>query len=396
MFSLAQSRPRSWQEGLLKLFSRHEPSGAPQERYFWVLKDIDLEVYQGETVSLIGSNGAGKSTLLKLLANIIRPTHGTIYINGRVAALLELGAGFHLDLTGRENIYLSGSMAGMSRAEVGQRLQDIIEFADIGRFIDVPVRHYSSGMFVRLGFALAIHVNPDILVVDEVLAVGDESFQRKCIEKIHETRHRGATVILVSHNMNVIRAMSDRVVRMKKGRIEQIGKPDEVVQAYLADHQASLSGKDKTETSGSGNKTVEITHVEFFNGENKPVTVLETGQPAIIRINYIARQRVERPIFGLAIHRSDDIQINGPNTDVANYIIDYIEGCGALEYDISFLPLLSGTYFVTVGVFDSTHTVTYDFCDRAFNFIVQQQAGSKEMYGLVYIPAQWRQVNPYR
>lgn len=391
-FSLEQSRPRSWQETLLNLFQR-KTSEETQESNFWVLKDINFEVYAGETLSVIGANGAGKSTLLKLLTNIIRPTHGTIELNGRVSALLELGTGFHPDLTGRENVYLGGILAGLSRSEIKAQMPNIANFADIGRFMDVPVRHYSSGMFVRLGFALAIHVNPDILIVDEVLAVGDESFQKKCMEKIYETRNRGATVLLVSHGMSVIRSMSDRVIWLQAGQIEKIGEPDEVIRAYMGEQQTKMAEQQVFEAEKvDEKKVVEVKEVEFFNGESKQVSTLETGQPATIRIHYLAHKRIERPIFGLAIHRQDDVQVNGPNTDIANFAIDYVEGPGVIEYQVNFLPLLNGTYLVTIGVFDNTHTITYDFCDRKFPFTVRQK-DIRELYGLIYIPARWRHIN---
>ncbi|HXV98866.1 MAG TPA: ABC transporter ATP-binding protein, partial [Anaerolineae bacterium] len=340
-----------------------------------MLKNVSFEVYQGETLSLIGANGAGKSTLFKLLTRIIRPTYGTIEIQGRVSALLELGTGFHPDLTGRENIYLGGTLAGLSQAEVEQNIQAIIDFADIGQFIDAPVRHYSSGMFIRLGFALATHISPDILVVDEVLAVGDVSFQKKCLEKIHQMRHQSVTVILVSHDMSVVRAISDRVLWLKNGLVQAVGSPDEIIQAYLADQRAVGQPGRKLEKRGQeAGKIVEIESVEFLNGSGKSVLTLETGHEATIRINYLAHQRVEMPIFGLAIHSSNGIHVNGPNSDIDDFPIDFIEGRGSVEYEISFLPLLGGTYSITVGVFDRTTTITYDACDRTFSFVVKQSS----------------------
>ena len=389
-FSLERSRPRSWQEVLLSFSNRRWLIGESREQ-FWVLKNISFEIYQGETVSLIGANGVGKSTLLKLITHIIKPTYGTIHINGRVSALLELGTGFHPDLTGRENIYLGGTLAGLSRSEINKNIPEIINFADIGRFIDVPVRHYSSGMFVRLGFALATHIDPDILIVDEVLAVGDESFQKKCLEKIDDIRKRGATVLFVSHNMNVVRSISNRVVWMKNGTIESSGDPDEVIQAYLADQRTPPTNKNLPGHRFPDNSVVKIESVEFLNQMGKSVSILETGQPATIRLNYLARERIERPIFGLSIHGKDDVQVTGPNTDTSNLTIDCIEGRGTIEYQINFLPLLGGTYSVTVGIFDHTASIAYDYQDHAFQFTVKQN-GTKEIYGLVYIPASWRHI----
>ena len=395
-FSLESSRPRSLQEIVLNLFSRKRPPETNGEN-FWVLKNVSFEVYRGETFSLIGANGAGKSTLLKLLANIIRPTHGTIYINGRISALLELGTNFHPDLTGRENIYLSGNLAGFSRSEIEKSIEAIIDFANIGRFIDAPVRHYSSGMFVRLGFSLATHINPDILIVDEVLAVGDESFQKKCFEKIHEIRYQGTTVLIVSHDMSTIRSISDRVLWMKDGQVQSCGDPDEVIQAYLADQrkidnerEASHNLKHQTKE-----KIAEIQKIEFINESGQPISILETGHQATLRINYIAHERIEKPIFGIAIWNNEGVRINGPNTDVAGYVIEYIEGQGVIEYQISFLPLLVGTYWVSVGILDRTHTIIYDFQHRSYHFTVKQ-GEVKEMHGIVYMPACWRHITNNR
>ncbi len=388
-FRLEQSRSRSFQEMLLGLF-RRQKSPSTTASLFWGLKDVSFTVFPGEMFSIIGPNGAGKSTLLKLLTSIVKPTTGTITINGRISALLELGTGFHPDLTGRENIYLSGAMVGLSRTEVAKNTAEIIDFAGIGQFIDVPVRHYSSGMFVRLGFALATHLDPDILILDEVLAVGDDSFQKKCIKKIRETRRQGTTIIFVSHSMSIVNSISSRVMWLNNGQVQQIGPPEAVIQAYLAAERGP-QGEDTPESPPPPDKVVEIQGVEFINEAGQPVSHLETGQKAAIRINYLAHRPVKNPVFGLAIHKNGT-QINGPNTETAGFKIECLQGAGAVDYQIDFLPLLGGTYSLTVGIFDDTHTITYDARVDNIYFTVTQEI-TREIYGLVHIPARWRHIS---
>ena len=230
-------RPRSFQELVLTALgarnSRTQPTAASANRELWALRDVSFEVCQGETLGIIGSNGSGKSTCLKLLTRIYRPTMGSISVQGRVSALLELGAGFHPELTGRENVYLYGSVLGLGRREMARRFDDIVAFAELSRFIDEPIKFYSSGMYVRLAFATAINVNPDILLIDEVLAVGDQHFQDKCLQRIRELKARGMTIVFVSHNLETVASLCDRVMWLHQGKLKEDGPVDQVIAHYL-------------------------------------------------------------------------------------------------------------------------------------------------------------------
>jgi lipopolysaccharide transport system ATP-binding protein len=229
------------QERVNQLFGRNERFGQ-RDRYLWALNDVSFEVRRGEILGIIGINGAGKSTILKLISRISHPTSGRVDVNGRVGALIEIGAGFHPELTGHENVYLNGSILGMSRKEVKSKYNDIVDFAELDGFMDMPVKYYSTGMYVRLGFAVAAHQEPEIFLIDDVLAVGDAAFQAKCIKKVHKLKERGTTIILVSHNMDNIAKYSDRVLWLDWGHVRMTGSPGKVTQAYLESTVDGSSG----------------------------------------------------------------------------------------------------------------------------------------------------------
>jgi len=388
---LRRERARSFQELALNLLHGR---GNGRREDFWALQDVSFEIAPGETVGLIGPNGAGKSTVLKLISRILEPTSGRIEVHGRIGALLELGAGFHPELTGRENIYLNGSILGMSRTEIRRKLDDIVAFAELERFIDVPVKHYSSGMYVRLGFSVAVHTNPEILLVDEVLAVGDAAFQRKCFDRINALKDQGITIVFVSHSLNTVRDLCLRGIWLKGGRVAGIGPVEKVVDGYLnavtAEQETALQRhkiQDPARRWGSGK--VEITGVRFLDAKGKERFIFETGEPMTTRIFFQAHDRIERPVFGVAIYRNDGIHINGPNTRFANYEIDVIEGEGAIDYCIESLPLLKGTYELSATVYDYKCQQPYDHHHRMYPFMVEQ-GNITEHYGCVYIPSKWR------
>lgn len=385
-FSLERYRPRSWQE---MLFSRVSKKHAAETgKVFWVLKNASFEIQQGETVGLIGPNGTGKSTLLKLLANIIRPTTGRIEINGRISALLEVGSGFHPDLTGRENIHLNGAILGLNKAEVERKLDEIIAFAELEQFIDMPVKHYSSGMYVRLGFAVAVHVQPTILLIDEVLAVGDAAFQRKCIERIDQLRQQGVTILFVSHSPELIGKICQRAIWLKEGQVTADGPVESVVKQYMwhAIEQSSITSKGTSEQQwGSGEVKIERVCLLDKNGAERATFV--TGEPLIVELQYQAFQRIERPVFGLAIHRNDGMHVTGPNTRFAGLEIPWIEGRGIVRYKISSLPLLEGTYHMSVSSHDWEDIKMFDYHDRRYSFRVLCMVG--ERYGAVSLNGAW-------
>jgi lipopolysaccharide transport system ATP-binding protein len=305
---------------------------------------------------------------------------------------LELGAGFHPDLTGRENIYLNGSILGLSRKEIRRKFDSIVSFAEIERFIDVPVKHYSSGMYVRLGFSVAIHIDPEILLIDEVLAVGDAAFQKKCLEKVKEMKGKGVTILLVSHDMNAVRNLCNRAIWLDYGMVRADGGPEEVVSRYLEGITAcEKSGFKLARGRRWGSGEVEIIDVRFLDSEGKERCVFATGERMMVRMRYLAHTEVKQPVFGLAIYRDDGLHINGPNTKLAGYPIEYIEGEGEVYYEIEQLPLLKGTYYLSVAVYDCECIHAYDHHDRTYTFKVQPGA-VKEVYGSIYIPSRWSHV----
>jgi len=437
-FFLQPDRPRSFQELVVNALKR-KPRSSTKEA-LWALRDLTFAVDSGETLGLIGSNGSGKSTCLKLLTHILEPTTGLISVQGRVSALLELGSGFHPELTGRENIFLHGSVLGLSRREMAMRLDDIVAFAELERFVDVPVKLYSSGMYVRLAFAIAINVNPDVLLIDEVLAVGDQNFQEKCLERIHEIKARGVTIVFVSHSLDAIRTMCDRTIWLDKGVMREDGLTDVVIARYLQyvhekEERAAIAeqesmreaqsasardeerltpdGEEAAETdqapddSGEGDdadpmaryrdrwgsREAEIVDVSFLDKDGQSHLMFVTGEPMTIVMRYRAAKRVERPMFGLAIHRSDGLQINGPNNNFAQFEIPCIQGEGEVRYGIDVLPLLEGTYYLTVALYDNGGTHAYDH--QALNYVFKVHRGDiRERYGIVYIPATWEHL-PY-
>ncbi len=390
-FILHRERARSFQELALSLFQRNHSS----REEFWALRDVSFTVKQGETVGIIGPNGAGKSTALKLISRIIEPTSGRIEVSGRVGALLELGAGFHPDLTGLENIYLNGSILGLSRAEIRRKLDEIISFAELERFIDVPVKHYSSGMYVRLGFSVAVHTDPEVLLVDEVLAVGDQSFQAKCLDKIVDLRRRGVTILLVSHSVETVRNLCSEAVWLDHGLLRGWGPADRVTRDYVRHIAYTDSAKLERQSPTAvderrwGSGEVEIVDVQLLDARGRERNVFATGEKVTIKMRYHAHQRVDHPVFGIGIHRNDGLLISGPNTQTADFPIDHVEGDGEVCYEIEHLPLLGGTYQISVAVCERYFLRPYDHHDRLYTLRVQPGA-VKETLGLVLIPAWWQ------
>ncbi|MBA3534265.1 MAG: ABC transporter ATP-binding protein, partial [Ardenticatenales bacterium] len=289
-FMLSHSRPRSLQEAMIRLLSFRRPP--LQDEEFWALKGVSFTIGKGQLVGLIGTNGSGKSTALKMMAGILPPTGGEIVVNGRLSALLELGSGMHPDLTGRENIFLNGSLLGISNGEMQQLYPKIVSFSELGRFIDMPIKHYSSGMYMRLGFSVAVHVQPDILLLDEVLTVGDQSFQAKCLEHLYDMRRRGTTIVLVSHGLESLRTICTELIWLKDGELMQQGSPSTVSEAYLREIHRSTAqmqqGEGAEEDSflrwGSGE--LEIKNVRMVNGKGKATDTFLTGDSFKVEIDY--------------------------------------------------------------------------------------------------------------
>ncbi len=387
---------REEQRTLPSLLRRFLPGLHPdpaQRRLFWPLRQVSFTVNRGETVGIVGPNGAGKSTLLKLITGILEPTEGEIVVNGRVASLLELGAGFHPDLTGRENIYLNGSIYGLSRQEIRERMPDIVEFAGLGEFIDTPVKHYSSGMYVRLGFAIAVHTEPDLLLVDEVLAVGDAAFQRKSLERLDEFRRQGVTVIFVSHSPEMVRSLSSRALWLEDGTVWADGPAEVVVARYLAETWASeeestKQAPEEEEPRRWGTGKLVIEEVRLLDGTGRERTHFHPGEPLTIEIRYCAKVRIPEPVFGLAIHRTDGVHVTGPNTAFADCHIPWVEGPGVVRYRVPSLPLLEGSYQISLAAHNREDTEMFDYHDRLYLLrVLAPLAG--ERYGLMTLQGEW-------
>jgi ABC-type polysaccharide/polyol phosphate transport system ATPase subunit len=355
---------------------------------FWALRDVSLEVQQGQTFGIIGENGSGKSTLLKCMAKILRPDSGRISVTGKVSALLELGAGFHPELSGRENIYLNGSILGLGKKDLDRIFDDIVGFAGLERFIDTPVKNYSSGMYVRLGFSVAINVDPDILLIDEILAVGDEQFQRRCNEKFGEFKQQGKTVLIVSHSLGSVRNMCDRVALLDHGRVKELGAAAEVIDAYLGGvHTDRPSSEDETGTRwGSGEALIE--RIELLGSTGMPATWVKTGDQVTLRLHYLAREPVERPVFKVVVLRVDGVEVSAPNTRDGNCVPDRISGRGHVDLVIDRFPLLPGTYDVTVSLQDFACLHDYDVRQRVLRFDVEQ-GEPREQGGIMTLGGRW-------
>lgn len=361
---------------------------------FWALEQINLDIYPGQVFGIIGPNGAGKSTLLKVVARVLRPTTGRVRIYGRVAPLLELGAGFDLELTGRENIYLNGTILGFSRREIDILFNNIVEFSGLEGFIEAPLRTYSTGMFARLGFSVATAVRPDILIVDEILGVGDAEFQTKSFERIQGFQAAGTTILLVSHSLEKIEELCSQVVWLDHGRVIQEGPPKSVVSQYLGrtiDKEAERMAKETHIDPNQrwGSHKIEIINTRICDMHGVEQAVYRTGEKMVLHIDYLAHEPVPSPIFGIAIHRQDGTHITGPNTSQAGIEAPKIEGRGSVTYTIPYLPLLEGLYHFSVAVVNHNDSEIFDFHDRAYPFRVVNYLGVKEKYGLVTLRGEW-------
>jgi ABC-type polysaccharide/polyol phosphate transport system ATPase subunit len=357
---------------------------------FWALHDVSFQVEEGTTVGIIGSNGSGKSTTLKLIAHILYPDGGRIGVRGRVSALLELGTGFHHDYTGRENIFLNGALLGIRRETIRQRLEEIIAFSELANFIDNPVKTYSSGQYMRLAFSIAVNVDPDILLIDEVLAVGDAAFAQKCFDRISRFRTQDKTIVLVSHDLKAVERFCDRALWIDQGRIRLDGPPAQVTRGYLDAVQARQGEAlaNAPEARRLGTQQVEIARVEVLDGGGRPQYVFDSGEPMQVRITYRCPSPVPDPVFGVGIFRSDGVHCYGTNTRGAGMAIPQIAGTGSLTFRIHALNLLEGGYALSIAITDRDDRVTYDQWDRRIELHVRQNHLADS--GLVRMPAEWR------
>lgn len=382
--------------GTFKEYMIRRIQGKIKHSTFWALEKTNLSINKGEVFGLVGENGAGKSTLLKLVARVMRPTRGRVLVKGRVAPLLEVGAGFHPELTGRENIFLNGAILGFTHDEMEAKFDQIVDFAELWDFIDAPLRTYSSGMWARLGFAVATDVNPDILLVDEILSVGDAGFQLKSADRIEAFRASGTTILLVSHNMELIENMCQRAAWLDHGKIMAVGSARSVVDQYLQvvregesrrlSHEGDIDPEQRW-----GNRKIEIVRVRVLNESSAEQTIFHTGEQLVLEMEFIAHEPVVSPTFGVAIHRQDGLHITGPNTAFANIEVGEVMGAGKIRYSIPNLPLLEGRYSFSVAATNQNDTEMFDYHDRAYSFRVDNRGHDiQERYGLMSLRGEWQ------
>ena len=361
--------------------------GRARYEEFWALSDVSFEVPAGSTYALIGENGSGKTTLLKCMARILRPEKGTVETRGKVSALLELGAGFHPELSGRDNVYLNGSILGLTKKEITRRFDDIVSFAGLEHFIDSPVKNYSSGMYVRLGFSVAINVDPDILLIDEVLAVGDIEFQRRCLEMLVEMKDRGTTIVIVTHSLESVRNLCETAALLEHGQLQRVGPASEVVDEYYGEaHTDRVADGQHGSRWGSGEARID--RIELLDGTGAPARRVKTGDALTFRFHYSTRERIEKPVFGMALHTIDGVYLCGPNTRDAGLVPDYIDGSGSIDLRVDQLLLLPGTYDVGATISDFTVAHAYDQRHRVVRFDVEP-GEPREQFGLVSLGGTW-------
>ena len=359
------------------------------DQSFEALKGVSLSLTPGRTLGIVGRNGSGKSTLLKLIAGIGRPTSGTIEVRGRVSALIELGAGFHPEISGRENVFINGMMLGLSKREVAARFDDIVRFAEIGDFIDAPVKTYSSGMYMRLGFAVAVHVDPDVLLVDEVLAVGDEAFTHKCLDRFAELKRQRKTIVLVTHTLDLVTRLCDEAVWLDEGRVRADGDPKRVVDAYLLDVAArqeaearGVAAKRPPPAPGEppddmttapegrwGSREAEITRVEIRHANGAAGTVFQSGEPVDIVLGVQAARELTDFVFGVGVYSAGGVCCYGTNTLIEGARPQRLAGTGEVVFRIDALDLTAGTYRLDVAL-HRADGVPYDYHRLLYAFRV--------------------------
>lgn len=372
-----------------------DPLGRPRHQLLWILRDISFTVQPGEAVGIIGINGAGKSTLLKLITGTTQPTTGSVHLTGRVAAMLELGMGFHPDFTGRQNAYMAGQLLGIPGEEITRLMPEIETFAEIGQYIDQPVRVYSSGMQMRLAFSVATAIRPDILIVDEALAVGDTYFQHKSFERIREFRKMGTTLLIVSHDKQAITSICDRAILLREGQLAKEGEPEMVMDFYnalLAEHQSQQvrqvrldDGKIQT-VSGTGEATVR--HIVLLDDSGQQLQVVNVGQPVTLQVDVYIRTNIERLVFGYGIKDRLGQVIFGTNTDLTHQHLDNVTAGTVLRYEARFIANLGpGTYsFQTALVSTDNHlTNNYEWRDLAHVFSVVNPS-ERHFVGVAWLP----------
>ena len=365
------------------LFARLTGRSGPKNEPFWCLRGANFEIPAGRTVGVIGPNGSGKSSLLGLTAGTIAPTECHVRTQGRISSLLELGAGFHPELSGRENVFLNAALLGIPREDVKKKFDRIVDFAELRDFIDMPVKHYSSGMYVRLGFAVAVEVDPDVLLIDEVLAVGDIAFQLKCLDRIRDFQKRGKTILFVSHALQTVEEFCHEAFLIHRGRLVERGEPGDVILKYVRSYMGEGGG---VFTQEYGSREVELGAVRLLDAAGRDAATFASGETLSVEIPYVARQRIEKPVFGFSIKTANGMYVYGSNTQTAGVALPFVEGAGKLRLDLAPLRLMHGNYFLSLSVHSWDHMIQYHRREDWIPFAVRNAVGD---LGLCRLDARW-------
>jgi len=389
-------RPWTLQEAVLRSFR-----GLQTAEYFWALKDVSFRVPAGKMTGLVGRNGAGKSTLLRLVGGVGQPTQGRILTQGRISSLIDLGVGFHPDLTGRENIFITGVISGLTRQEVARRFDLIVGFSELEDFIDSPFRTYSTGMRMRLAFSVAVHTDPDILLIDEVLAVGDMAFQQKCLDRIEAFKHNGCAILLVSHDTSLVEKLCDEALWLNAPEIKAQGPAKLVVQQFVKEMQTETQRRTpsswrplqlregeelRVNENRFGSLEMEITEVRLLNAAGFPATAFESGDAIQVEIYYSAPQEVHEPIFGVTISKEDGFVCYDASTETDGKLLSKVQGRGKVSLYFERLDLIGGSYYIDVGAYRRDWAYAYDYHWHAYPLEVRPTHGEK---GILRPPHRW-------
>lgn len=391
------NNPRSLKELVLHGFRWNRPMDA-----FWALRDISFSIGKGRTFGIIGANGSGKSTLLQLIGGAFPPDEGRLEVQGRVGALIDLGVGFHRDLTGRENVHIYGVVAGLTRRDIRERFDAIVAFAELEDFIESPYRTYSSGMQMRLSFSAAIHTEPDVLLIDEVLAVGDLAFQNKCIERLGELKERGCTLVIVSHDLDRVKELCDEAIWIREGRMVARGDPASVVEEYstlmsretrrrsprdVRVRRLSSGAELRSDENRFGSLEMEILDVNVTTLQGIPVSSIESGDSLCIEILYSAPEPVTSPIFGVTISNDERNDFLDLNTEASGLKLPQLEGKGSIRLQLDRLDLKSGKYYINPGVYQQNWEYVYDYHWHVYPITVESKVYSR---GILAPPHRWK------
>lgn len=363
--------------------SLREAFSGKEVENFWAIREASFKIAKGKTIGVIGPNGAGKSSTLGLAAGTISPTTGNIKVEGRVSSLLELGAGFHPDLSGRENVYLNAALLGIPREDIRKRFDHIVEFSGLGEFIDMPVKNYSSGMYVRLGFAVATEIDPDVLLIDEVLAVGDVAFQLKCLDRIRQFQKKGKTLMFVSHALQTVEEFCDEAFLIHGGHLVEQGSPDEVVLKFIREYMGEGGG---IFTQEFGTREIEFGEVQFVDSTGNNSGLFTAGQVMHVDIPYVAHKRVEKPVFGYTVKTGNGMVLYGTNTQLQKYEIPFVEGEGTVRLSFDPLILMRGNYFLSLSIHSWDHGTQFHRREDWYPFAVRQEDDTP---GLVQLTSSW-------